>query len=493
MSTQFTTDPIEILDEWNAVLTQNNCCCAMPECPVPTMECQSITSFAKAYGVLNEEDNKLYQRQRWYFAPVGSTSNSDVYNEWDGFGWGSIYDSEPPGPEYEDMRIEWSGDAHLLDYYAPYIARHVYGRNTCFQESELAFSECAGTQTQTWTEWTGFTNTGEAFYSPVTYSGVSTYTEVGGEETDEHAAWIALWGTEAAWQAAYDQWVIDHAAWVIDYAAWEIAWAEWDSGGQIGPEPVAPVEPVEPAGEPTEFYPPCTVRRMLREELTAYEYDGGFRQVPSTEEEPNPTVINSGPEYFQSFIGGGGDKEYESVINFSEILAAARDSMTGVDWDACAVIDPLFAECSSTMASTPEQNTDVIEITLVKARFRWVIPQDWSPGMAVPGSYFKITWDIATYPTDPEAEISYIQDLTWEWTGPGDPEDEDSWKSGWYEIDPPGEPGERKIVNIRYECYRSPQFGNKPQITGDAEDISDDVPLQRRFTSDRHSINLLLT
>jgi hypothetical protein len=120
-------------------------------------------------------------------------------------------------------------------------------------------------------------------------------------------------------------------------------------------------------------------------------------------------------------------------------------------------------------------------------RFKWVIPDTWT------GSHFKITWDIATYPTDPDAEISYIQDLTWEWTGPGDPEDEDSWKSGWYEIDPPGEPGERKIVNVRYSCYRSPKFGNKPQITGDAEDITDDVPLQRRFTSDRHSINLLLT
>jgi hypothetical protein len=135
-------------------------------------------------------------------------------------------------------------------------------------------------------------------------------------------------------------------------------------------------------------------------------------------------------------------------------------------------------------------------IFVTKSRFRWVIPDTWTDqntGLPVtfPGSYFKITWDIATYPTDPDAEISYIQDLTWEWTGPGDPEDEDSWKSGWYEIDPPGEPGERKIVNVRYECYRSSRFGGKPQITGDAEDITDDVPLQLRLTSSRHSINLL--
>jgi len=101
------------------------------------------------------------------------------------------------------------------------------------------------------------------------------------------------------------------------------------------------------------------------------------------------------------------------------------------------------------------------------ARFRWVIPDTW------PGSYFKITWDIVTYPTDPEAEPSYVQDLTWTWPGPGDPEDEDSWKSEWYEIEPPGEPGERKIVNIRFECYKSAKFGVKPQVTGEAVELPD--------------------
>jgi hypothetical protein len=60
---------------------------------------------------------------------------------------------------------------------------------------------------------------------------------------------------------------------------------------------------------------------------------------------------------------------------------------------------------------------------------------------------------------------------TWDdWEGPGDPEDADSWKSGWYEIDPPEEPGEVRVVNIRFECYQGP-YGNKPQITGEAYDI----------------------
>ena len=155
------------------------------------------------------------------------------------------------------------------------------------------------------------------------------------------------------------------------------------------------------------------------------------------------------------------------------------------------------SDCSSLMLVTAtDADGDATALDWQRHRYRWVIPDTWldqNTGETVPfpGTYFKITWDVATYPTDPAAEISYIQDLTWEWAGPGDPEDPESWKSGWYELDTPGEPGERKVVNVRFECYRSPQFGNKPQITGDAEDISDDVPLQYRFTSDNHSINLL--
>ena len=36
------------------------------------------------------------------------------------------------------------------------------------------------------------------------------------------------------------------------------------------------------------------------------------------------------------------------------------------------------------------------------------------------------------------------------------------------EMDAPTDPGESRVVNIRFECYRSPQFGVRPQITGEA-------------------------
>jgi NAD(P)-dependent dehydrogenase (short-subunit alcohol dehydrogenase family) len=71
----------------------------------------------------------------------------------------------------------------------------------------------------------------------------------------EHAAWVvahAAWEidyaaylvTYSAWAEAWEAWVVAHAEWVDDHDAWEDAWAAWDAGGQVGPEPMEPVEPV---------------------------------------------------------------------------------------------------------------------------------------------------------------------------------------------------------------------------------------------------------
>jgi hypothetical protein len=183
--------------------------------------------------------------------------------------------------------------------------------------------------------------------------------------------------------------------------------------------------------------------------------------------------------------------------------------------------------------------------------YRWVIPTDgtmndprktlpdplpegyedadaWWADNQIPkpyqGTYFKVTWDVLTEPdgwddtiNDPNETLpdplpegydtadewwadhqvpkpgrptrTYLQDLTWEWTGPADPLNPESWKSPEYVLKRPPEAGNRRVVNIRYECYRSP-YGNKPEVTGEGVDLDDDIPLQRRLISDRHSIKL---
>jgi hypothetical protein len=58
MPRKFTTDPIETLEEWNAVLTKG-CCCGMPECPLPSIDCQTKTGSYDQYLYLP------FRQTRW--------------------------------------------------------------------------------------------------------------------------------------------------------------------------------------------------------------------------------------------------------------------------------------------------------------------------------------------------------------------------------------------------------------------------------------------
>ena len=123
----------------------------------------------------------------------------------------------------------------------------------------------------------------------------------------------------------------------------------------------------------------------------------------------------------------------------------------------------LGTDCRSSKALTSEEDakTANIDLDLQTARYRWRIPATW------PGSYFKITWQALTVPDAGAPTLG--EDQTWTWAGPGDPEDaeHESWFSPWYELAPPDVPGTRRVVNIRYECYRSARTGTCPQITGE--------------------------
>jgi hypothetical protein len=107
----------------------------------------------------------------------------------------------------------------------------------------------------------------------------------------------------------------------------------------------------------------------------------------------------------------------------------------------------------------------VTRIDLYKKRFRFRIPT------AHTGSYYKITYDIAEFPT--VGDPSFVsQDNVVEWTGPGTGESTDpSWLTPWVEIDPPEVPGERRVVNVRYVCRHGVKFPALPQVVGEALEI----------------------
>jgi hypothetical protein len=126
----------------------------------------------------------------------------------------------------------------------------------------------------------------------------------------------------------------------------------------------------------------------------------------------------------------------------------------------CGFSDSKIARFSGPMS--PSIEADFIR----KVRIRFRIPTTHT------GSYFKITYDIAEFPED--GDPSFIsQDNVIEWTGPGTGGQSDpSWLAGdWVEIEPPEDPGERRIVNIRYTCYAGTKFGVRPQVTGESLEI----------------------
>jgi hypothetical protein len=155
----------------------------------------------------------------------------------------------------------------------------------------------------------------------------------------------------------------------------------------------------------------------------------------------------------------------DNIVDIDASRNASFAAMGGaIDWESM----DLGTDCiASRSHPTPFARFPAYHLFATFVRFRWVVPTSF------PGKHFKITWDVIEEPDgwdqDPlgSSRSFLVQDQTWEWTGPGDPGNPDSWKSAWYEIPAPAVVGQRRVVNIRFECYRSNKFGTKPQLGGD--------------------------
>jgi hypothetical protein len=120
-----------------------------------------------------------------------------------------------------------------------------------------------------------------------------------------------------------------------------------------------------------------------------------------------------------------------------------------------------FSNSKTAMFSGPMEPS-VLGDFITKVRIRFRIPTSHA------GSRFWITYDVADFPQDGDPSI-VSEDNVIEWTGPGTGASSDpSWLTPWVEIDPPENPGQRRIVNIRYTCYSGTKYGVKPQVMGEA-------------------------
>lgn len=407
MSTQFTEHAIEILDDWNDVLS-GRCCCTMPACPVPTRECESIYAVASAAGFFDPSETdpdtrKLYSKH--FIA-----NKSYTYSE---------YSEATAGSGYVYPSRVGSGSGSY-QYIGEFVAVADGLKNAKTSVTGCHFSQpaetyyCAGSSSWTTTTYEYYSQSDGIAPDPdveghrITYQTNQSISYVGGGDNGEGGVYGPcqfIWSGTADY---YSGGVLDHS-------------------DPVGPFLVDDTQPVVSDGLTTENNP-----------------------------------------------------GYENGVTFDEWLIAVRGflepKMDFADDDCGPSIGGNV--CISRFQSAGQHST-YEAIVLEKARFRWVVPQDWSPDMAQPGTYFKITWDIIEEPDgwdapSPTVFRSFVAtDQTWEWTGPGDPEDPDTWKSGWYEIEPPSIPGERRVVNIRFECYRNSPYGVKPQVTGEAVTIEE--------------------
>ena len=178
----------------------------------------------------------------------------------------------------------------------------------------------------------------------------------------------------------------------------------------------------------------------------------------STTIQDSPVIIGSPLNYDPSTD----EHVFTDRINWEDWLKYART--VGDDWSADADESCWLSggNGSETIVTTPTSESSAGGLELEFFRYRWQIPNTHL------GSYYKITYDIVEFPT--VGDPFYVsEDLVYEWAGAGSgSQDNPSWLSPMEYIEPSTNGGERRIVNIRYTCYRETKYGVKPQITGES-------------------------
>jgi hypothetical protein len=102
-------------------------------------------------------------------------------------------------------------------------------------------------------------------------------------------------------------------------------------------------------------------------------------------------------------------------------------------------------------------------------RWRWQVPLNSVFPTPKRYKYYKITWDVVFFPADEDEDpVVESEDNVWENELDSDDLSDTGFSSPWYELAPPEEEGERRVVNVRYSCYRETPYGSKPQIIGES-------------------------
>lgn len=471
---------IETLTEWNAVLIGCGCC-PMPACVLPDMECQGLRGSATtSHNNKNEEDTTFARYGKYEYRKTHTISGSgDEFEYYDLTIAGTV---QSGFAEYSET-LEWDRlfSWMLLDCA---VGESLSPEPGCSSSGNLSIDSFDGTGSPP-------TPANPDPEVPVQQylaaTNVTVRTHVGGTETDEHAAWRALFPNPGDFEAA-----------VAAYDAYVIALAEWENGGSVGDPPPEVFPPDE---EPPENYGDCVWRDTYTQQL--YDRHGPVLDPVIVITYAFGSDVNPIATYGSVLI------EHPTVVTdeifwtlpvgYAAMVAAMREKLVLETGDFAAREGCYDPECHSSYEVAPEDGNNNIFVNLITRRFRWVLPADYS------GAYFKRTWDILDEPdgwdatvNDPDAELPeelppgmteeewwadhqvsdpaapdrtfFLRDQVWEWTRPLDP---GPWYSPWFVIPPPVLPGRRRVVNRRRECWRSARFGVKPEVDGEGVELPD--------------------
>lgn len=440
MSNPYSTEDIETLAEWNAIL-DNGCCCVMPSCPVPTKECESIGSALQEMLFTEIDDQSTSNLSddvvRRYL------SQGDTYTL-AGSGTTVSYLGGDPMAEETNLETREAAGSGFLGFTYPrsYHGGIGYGEGSdsdgcptypLIGPVETCTAEGVASVTLKVREYWGETST----YSESRKTEI-TIEDAEGDPTEAHAAWLAIYADDAGYAdalAIYDTYLSDHAAWVLEEPDFEEGEAAFDAWAAAEPPAVT-----EPTPEPEEFYGACTFRIVttytIRPHYFGYDNDG-----VSLEDAGAAGTVQ---EWVDSGFVGDPDKsgsgfKHDYVFSPSSAMASLSilldtgdgeivtttgytDEVTYADWKtevealiATTAVFPLIGctgvECVADYYFAPE-DADDWALNITNVRFRWVLdPQivytsDGSDSDSAQdiesfweGTYFKVIWQNLIEPT----------------------------------------------------------------------------------------------
>lgn len=442
-------DPIETTEDWNEAMGwvwnpyyeswyQEGCCCPMPMCPVPTFHCDYRQAVV---GCGSSADVETYGPDGYNYYQGCFLPFAETHDPLDATLVGKIYRFHRPSyVEYEASYTGTGGYKFAGNYwmYCPLnepVLNHVYA-SFSYTDTFTVSVDWVGPGpcdanivwtpvTQTWLEY-DFPCLGEASCTPMTPLGMN--------KPGNNPDFCGGLGGMCEWE-------------IVAPATWECEEAMRRHVGATRQTSCGTAQ--SPDACPGPWGQGAYAQAFLRWDWWDISgQDNTYRE-----------------DLFDPIDRAGLIAEAEAAFPAWSVVGDCEDpySWTRILWPSNPVPYP---DCDSDPFPLPSPG-GVISVFKLQYRFKWKIPDTFR------GRWFKVTYDLVFYPEgSADAEV-IAEDEVDEWTGPGDPEDPETWMfpsdyvvlSNPLDVHGVERNGQVHVRNIRFQCYRGP-FGEKPQVTG---------------------------